>query len=609
MIVRTKNRFVPPWESGEVAVVGIVRERFASGFWDYALGRDPVEHPDYEKAVGMAEDQGWNAWWIRRYGDVQAVLDGCYFDIAAAEYICDFFESFLTLSKGKWAGKAFELIDWERYDFLMPLNGWKNLDGWRRFSEAALWISKKNGKSALISGLSLFFLVADDEDGPEVYCVAGERAQAARISDEAETMVKAHPGLNSRLTCVQSKKTIAYPGKNGKMVALSADADLKEGYNWNFVGFDELHVQKTPKMFDILYHGGESRDQSLLVTISTAGVFSQVSIGWTQWETAGRVLSGSINDSSFFALVYAADPEGDKDSIDDWKSEETWWKANPSLNVTIALGKLRSKCEKAIASPRLQNAFKRYRVNLWVRQATRWMAQDKWSACAAEFGLDDLAGRSCYAGVDLASSNDTTALALWFPARDASEKPRTFLWFWLPEDNLQELEDHHGVPYVQWAEEGWLETTPGNIIDDDFIRKRINTVAEIVKIEGIAFDPHNAGGIISNLIGDGFDLAKHHQGFGAMSSPVKELEKLVLGERMEHRNDPVMNWQMSNCQAVVNADNDVKIMKSDAQGTIKFKVDGPVAMIMALSMSSQNPVVERESMYKGGGVGVVVSEY
>ena len=605
MFKRTKSRFTPPWESGEMSNPGEVRERYASGFWDYALGRDPQEHGQYENAVKLAEEQGWNPWWIRKHGDVDAVLNGCYFDLEWGEYICNFFEKFLKLSKGKWAGKPFELIDWQRYDLLMPLNGWRRDDGLRRFRECLLPIAKKNGKSATVSGLCLFFLVADGEEGPEVYSAAGDREQAAIISSESEKMVKKSPPLNARLTCVPSRKTIAYPEKNGKLVALSADAKLKEGLNWNFVGFDELHVQRDRVMWDTLRYGGASREQPMLFAITTAGVYDQTSLCWTQWEIADRVLEGTIEDQSFFALKYAADPE------DDWKDEDTWWKANPSVGVTINVDDLQAFCDKAIESPTEQNSFKRYRLNQWVRQVTRWMDQDKWNACGGNVSLDDMAGRTCFAGVDLSSTTDLSALGLWFPATEPDEKPKALVYFWLPEDNIQTLEDADHVPYTSWIERGYVYATAGNVIDYQAIRKKINDLSDIIEIQSTAFDAWNATSIITDLQNDGFNLVKHGQSYGAMSGPVKELEKDVLSGNLIHSNNPALNWHISNAQAASDPNGNVKIIKGD--GKTRFKVDGVIALVMARSLASKENIEETESIYETGGDGsgahIVVVEY
>jgi phage terminase large subunit-like protein len=121
--------------------------------------------------------------WIRSPADEKAVLEGCYFDLKAAERVRTFFRRFLRHSKGEWAGKPFELLEWQWRDIVAPLFGWKRADGTRRFRRGYIEVPKKNGKSALFSGLSHYLVMADGEPGAEVYSAAVDRDHSQWIRE------------------------------------------------------------------------------------------------------------------------------------------------------------------------------------------------------------------------------------------------------------------------------------------------------------------------------------------------------------------------------------------------------------------------------------------
>lgn len=183
--------------------------------------------------------------WIRSPADERAVSEGCYFDLPAAQRVRTFFRQFLRHSKGQWAGKPFELLDWQWQQIIAPLFGWKRADSTRRFRRGYIEVPKKNGKSTLFSGLSLYLLAGDNEPGAEVYSAAVDRDQASIVYNEAANMVEASPALASRLSVVRSTKRITFQRSRSFYRALSADVPAKEGLNAHAVLMDELHAQRS----------------------------------------------------------------------------------------------------------------------------------------------------------------------------------------------------------------------------------------------------------------------------------------------------------------------------------------------------------------------------
>jgi phage terminase large subunit-like protein len=528
---------------------------------------------DLLQKLADARSEGWREW-IRTEADERAVLEGCRFDIAAAERVRTFFVKFLRHSKGQWAKKPFELLEWQWRDVVAPLFGWKRADGTRRFRRGYIEVPKKNGKSCLFSGFSLYLLVGDNEPGAEVYCAAVDRDQASIVFNEAANMVEASPALSGRLTVVRSTKRITFPQKQSFYKALSADVPAKEGLNAHAVLIDELHAQRSRELWDTLRYAGASRRQPLLLSITKAG-FDRHSICWEQHAYAEQVLSGVIEDSAFFGYITGAAPE------DDWTSPEVWRKANPGFGVTVNEDQFAEDCREARESPAKENSFRRYRLNQWVESETRWLSLEKWDACADDLG--DLSGKDCWAGLDLSSTTDLSAFVLVFPI---GGRFAVLPFFWVPQEGVHRRERKDRVPYTDWIRRGLIEATPGEAIDFDRIRVRINELGQKYAIRGIAVDRWNGTQLAGQLEGDGFEVVSFGQGYASMSAPTKRLEQLVLSGELAHGGHPVLRWMADNVSLETDAADNWKPSKKKS----RERIDGIVGTIMAVGIAGEAPV-------------------
>lgn len=480
----------------------------------------------------------------------------------------EFFARFLRHSKGEFAGKPFDILDWQWESIILPLFGWYRADGRRRFQKVYIEIPKKNGKSTILAGLALYLLVADGEQGAEVYTAAADRDQASIIFNESANMVRSS-ALANHLMVIDSRKQIAFPKTKSTYKALSAEVPTKEGLNASAILFDELHAQQNRDLWDTLRYSTRSRRQPLHISITTAG-YDRHSICWEQHEYARKVLSGEILDTAFLPVIYAAD-EGD-----DWRKPATWRKANPSLGVTLQEETLAADCQEAIDSPAKENQFRRYTLNQWTEQQTRWLTMAKWDACAGTVDVAALRGCKCFAGLDLSTRVDLTALSLVFPWADGSYV--ILPYFWAPTECARERSRRDKVPYDLWAKQGIIELTEGNVVDYDVIRRRINELGEQYRITEVACDPWNAQHIMTQLTSDGFTVIEFRQGYKSMNLPTKELEKLVLSRKIAHLGNPVLRWMAGNVSVTQDPTGSLKPDKEKSTE----KIDGIVATIMGI---------------------------
>jgi phage terminase large subunit-like protein len=515
-----------------------------------------------------------------------------WFDDRAADLACAFFEKYLVHVKGEWAGKPFTLEPWQRDGIIRPLFGWKRRDSAkpeecsRRYRTAYIFVPRKCGKSTIAAGIALYLLFADHESGAEVYSAAADREQAGIVFEVAKQMVSANPSLSKRAEAF--KRAITIPSTGSTYKVLSADAYTKHGLNAHGIVFDELHAQPSRELWDTLTTSTGARRQPLVVAITTAG-YDRNSICWELHSYAKRVADGSIDDPSFLPVLYGLEDD------DDWTLPENWAKANPSLGVSLKPDYLHQEFKKAKEIPAYANTFRRLHLNQWTEQESRWISSELWDSCDGVVDQSRLQGRTCYAGLDLSSTTDITALVLLFPGSDGTYD--VLPYFWIPSENIGKRERKDRVPYAEWTRQGYVYTTPGNVVDYDFIRAKIKELSERFRIAEVVIDRWNATHLSTQLMGDGFTVVPWGQGFSSQSTPTKELMNLLLAGRVRHGGNPVLRWMASNVA-----------VEEDAAGNLKpsrrrssERIDGIVALINAMGRSVTT-YAAAESVYARRGI-------
>lgn len=514
---------------------------------------------------------------------------GLWYDAAAGERVVEFIEKFCRHHKGEWAGNLIELQGWQKDRFIRPLFGWKRADGTRRFRTGWIEIARKNTKTTSAAGCGLYLMVGDGEPGAEIYCTATKEAQAKILHRDATAMVKASPELKRFVRVYRNNLSCARLGS--KFEPLGADSTTLDGLNPHGHIPDEVHAHKDHGVWNVLDTGMGARRQPLTLAITTAGTYDKESVGWQKHEYATQVLegfNGSFEDDSFFAYVAAIDDD------DDPFDPANWGKANPSLNVSIRETYLAEQAVKAQRDPTFYNDFLRLHLNRWVQQETRWLSVERWRDCdpvSPERALETraqreeaLAGRECYAGLDLSSRLDLTALVLAFQNPDGTFD--LVCRFWLPEETIREHEKKGKRMYAQWEREGWLTATPGEIIDYGFIRAELGRLREKFQITEVAMDPHNATQIATELREqDGFTTLDFQQGFKSMSEPSKAFEALIVARKIRHGGHPILRWNVGNAAVRRDPAGGIKPDKDAA----KDKIDGLVAAIMATGRATLSP--------------------
>ena len=507
---------------------------------------------------------------LKNYKPSQFMLPTSHYDKKKADRAVTFIEN-LCHTKGKWAGTPFWLLPWQE-QLIRDIFGIVKADGNRQFRTAFVEICKKVGKSELAAAVALYLLYADNEPSAEVYGAAADRQQASIVFDVAKQMVEMSPALMKRSKLMGATKRIVNYSNAGYYQVLSAEVGGKHGFSASGVVFDEIHTQPNRQLYDVLTKGSSDARQNPLHFIITTAGNDRHSIAYELHTKAVDILEGRRVDPTFYPVVY-----GLKDD-EDWEDEANWYKVNPSLGYTVDIERLRDAYREAKQNPADEVTFKWLRCNMWVSSTVAWIPDAIYMRGNEPIDVDALAGRDCYAGLDLSSTGDITALVLIFPPRNEDEKYVLLPYFWIPEETIPRRVKANSVPYDIWEKQGYIMSTEGNVIHYDFIEKFIMDLSEKYHILEIAVDRWNATQMIQNLEGEGFTIVPFGQGFSSMSAPTKEFYRLLMEGRIIHGGNPVLRWMAGNVVIDTDPAGNIKVTKAKS----KEKIDGIVAAIMAL---------------------------
>jgi len=518
-------------------------------------------------------------------------------EVQPVHHVCHFLEQ-LHHIKGQWAGTKFELQPFQVFRHAV-IFGWIRQDGYRRFNTAYNDEGRKNGKTFEMAGIALYMLVADGEGGAECYSAAVKKDQAKIVWDTARLQVLKNDDLREYYGVQALRHSIFVEETASSFIPLASDSDSLDGLNVHFAGIDELHAHKSREVFDVVETGTGSRAQSLLFIITTAG-FNRAGICWEQRDYVTKILSGVVQDESYFGIIYTLDDD-DIDQI--WENPELLEKANPNYGVSVLPFDLERQWTKAKQTPSAVNNFLTKRANVWVNANTAWMDMWKWDACRDEtLTLEDFKGEKCILGGDLSSKKDLTAICLLFE-RAGILYP--FLKYYLPEEVCRTTSNDL---LSGWWREGLITATPGDIIDYDYIKQDLYQFSKDFEINDFGFDPHQFTQMAGELVADGWPMTEVRQNAMQLSEPMKELEARAIAKTIQH-NDPILTWMVSNVE--VQEDYNRNIFPRKAGSTAKNKsgdpnkkIDGVSALLNAMNryMAPDN---DEPSIYESRGLRVV----
>src|SRR5262245_38726646 len=499
-----------------------------------------------------------------------------YFDEKQANNVCDIIQRFPHI-KGIWAQhrKRITLEPWQCF-IISAVFGWLcTATKMRRFRVVYIEVPRKNAKSTLTSAIGLYLLACDGEQGAHIVSAANTRDQAKIVFTDAQQMARREPGFRAKCGIEVLAHAIVQQDTASRFEAISAEYSNLDGLNIHGGLIDELHAHPNRQVWDVLETATGSRTQPLIWAITHAGV-NRASICYEQRGHVIDILSSTVQDESYFGIIYTRDPD------DDPYDEQTWIKANPNYGVSIYPESLRTKAKRAQVMPSAQAAFFTNHLNIWINAAVTWLPAGAWEKCTdPALDLEDFARQECYLGIDLAVRSDIDALMILFPPTSSRDWWAVFGRYYLPEETINRSENSH---YQGWETSGRLIATPGAVTDFDYLIDTISDLTAHFDVREIAIDPAYAQPLIVSLEKQGLPKpVEIRQTAPNMTPPMAEMEALVLSSKIRHDGDPILSWMVSNVKLRRTGDLIAPIKDSDEK-----KIDGVVGLLMCLNRAQRH---------------------
>jgi len=528
--------------------------------------------------------------------------DGYMLDHKQGMFVINFFPSFLVHTKGPLAKNKtpFDLSPYQQFT-IYNIFAWVDKETkLRRINFVYQSEARKNGKTTPLAGLGLYCQSLDGEEGPEIYVGATKEAQAKTLWEQAYAFVEKSLMLR-KLGFSNTQREIRFSHTSGVFRFLGGDSKTLDGLNPSISLIDEYHAHKDDSVREVLESAMGARDNPLVYIITTAG-FNLKSACKLAEDSYKDILRGLNKDDHTLIMIHQMDED------DDWEDEANWEKANPNMNyITTLKDFLKREFIKAKNQPSKIPNFKTKSLNIWVDGYNVWIPSAIWKRNDINYGIDlktqvrqiiearKIKALGAYAGLDLSTTTDLTAFTvLSEPDEDGIRYIKFFIF--CPENTIDKRSKEDQVPYRYWRDQGWLISTPGDVVDYNIIEDHVRKIYDEYGIIRIERDRWNSNTIVNNLLDDGYDVSDFSQTLSNFSHPTKMFEKLVYEGKIKHDGNPVAEWALSGCVTIEDHNENIRISKGKSHANGK-RIDPIIGGIMALGGSLSPKEPSNESYY------------
>lgn len=489
-------------------------------------------------------------------------MEDRYFDVGDVERTIRFFERFRHFT-GQYNNKPFILQEWQKF-MICGIYGFKwKKDNTRVTRTFILSVSRKGGKSSIISIMAIKALL--EENNAQVIVAANSASQASILFKMASSYLKTLGGKVDKLFR-RFRDRIMFDKTDSSMRVVSADASRLDGLNCNFAVVDEISQAPNSDVYDVLESSMGSRQQPLMCCCTTRS--NNQSGFYKELEQSGiDVMRGLKQDDSVFCLVYTLD-DGD-----DCEDEKVWKKCSPNLGISVSEDFYRQQITKMKNNPSQTTAIMTKVFNVWTSTSNVWIPQSYTFKVMDKVKMDDFKDKLLYLSFDLASTSDLTCLSAMY------EDNGTYYfknWYYLPQEALKTSTNKDN--YKKWQRQGFLTVTQGNVTDYDYVMNDIQKLQDNSEgIVRISYDSWNATDFTIRLTEGGFNMKPYSQSIGSMNRPTKAIERLIMeGKNIVIDKNPITLFCFENSVPKPDYNDNIKIIKESYEN----KIDGVIAIIM-----------------------------
>ena len=498
--------------------------------------------------------------------------DDMFFDEDEVDKCISFYGA-LKHFKGKSANQPFVLRPFQEFMIASILGfKWKSNNN-RVCREVYIQTAKKMGKDCWLAGLALYLLMCDGEASPEVDLLANSREQTSILFEYIDTFASQVDPKEKYMK--RYRNHIDTPINKGRIKCYSSDASKLDGINPSVWCIDEYHEASSRAGYDNLKSATAMRTSPLGVVITTSG-FDLFSPCYELYKLCVEILNDVKKDDTQQAFIFQLD-DGD-----DWTDPKNFEKCQPNLNYTVTEEFMLGEIQKAKNDPTAEVGVKTKTFNIWCQSKMVWIPQEKVVKCMQDINLEDYAGYTAYIGTDLSSVNDMTAMSVFIPLGEEKFVIKNYAF--LPSETIAEHPNKE--LYQKFAKDGDLIITQGNIVDFDYVTKKIHELSQILRIEGIYYDPYNSGTWSITCTDLGYNMQPVSQGLLNFNNATRQFEKYVLGEQVIIDKSSMFLWCVGNCALKEDWNSNRKPIKTSANA----KIDCVIATLMAVKGYIGNPI-------------------
>lgn len=466
--------------------------------------------------------------------------------------------------------------------------------GVQMIKEIFLLISKKNMKSTLAAAIMLTVLIQNWRQSAEFIILAPTKEVADNAFAPARDMVLKDPKLDAMMQVMEHTKTIKHLATGATLKVVAADTNTVGGKKAAVVLVDEIHLfGKNPNAERMLLEatgGLAARPEGFVLYLTTQSDEPPAGVFRSKLLYARKVRDGEVEDPQFLPVLY----EFPKAMIESkaYLQPENFYITNPNLGRSTSVEFIERKLQQAaeMGEPERLGVLAKYlnvEIGLALR-TDRWAGADYWESQKSTLvTLESLLVRAevIDVGIDGGGLDDLLGLAL--VGRD-KETGNWLAWVkaWAHPSalkrNLQEA-----ARFEDFSRHGDLVIV--NRIGED-----VTEVCDIVErvydsglLDKIGVDPVGIGAIFDELVARSIPEDKIvgiSQGW-KLGGAIKTTERRLAEGKLEHADQPLMAWCVSNCRVEPRA-NSILITK---QASGSAKIDPVMALFNAVSLMALNP--------------------
>ena len=510
----------------------------------------------------------------------------CFLDdgeTKCGHYVIEWIEAHCVYTQGKWIKLPVELLDWEK-DYIIELFGINPEIGRRQYRWTLLGIPKKNGKTELAGWLGNYLLIGDEEPSPWVAVASAAEKQADLAFGAAKRCAQWSPTLSQVTERFGTEIQVpSLPGS--KLMRLASKGGTNDGPSWHAVICDELHEwmgDAGRKLWTVLTNGIGSRDEPLVIQITTAGFDVDGTVCGEQYTLGLALAEDPDIDPRYLFWWYQSDDEAD------YSDPEVWKDANPSWGATLPDPEayLRDQFNK-----KTESEFKRYFLNRWVLAQDIWLPDGAWKACEDEtvsFSTD----LPIFVGIDGALKRDTFAVTIGQKQEDKFVvQARVWENPYPRGHSLRSTWKLNMNEPINFLKALYMKFPQAAIIDEDW---------GAIPGPAFAYDPRFLEYAAQQLEGDGLNMIEVPQTDERMCPASEHAYRLIMEEELVHNGDVDLRRHVHAGVPIEKA-RGWRVGRPKTPGAPRKPIDGLIGLILAVSVAYQ-PEIEEEEEIDGDGL-------